>query len=78
MQVVMPDDEYRAMVRAARRSGKSVSQLVRDSLRRTLAEDAEQPAEERIAGVLRFARFAGPTGDIDRILAEIDQGRDSA
>jgi hypothetical protein len=34
-------------------------------------EAAERTVEERIAAVLRFARFSGPTGDIDQILAEI-------
>ena len=31
--------------------------------------------EERLRAVLRFARFEGPTGDIDRMLAEIERGR---
>jgi hypothetical protein len=75
LQVVMPDDEYRALVRAAKRARKPIAQLVRDSLRRTLARADEVPPEERIAAVLRFARFSGPTGDIDEILAEIEAGR---
>lgn len=29
---------------------------------------------KRIAAVLNLARFAGPTGDIDQILAEIERG----
>ena len=65
----MPDDEYRAIADIARRQGKPLSRIVRDSLRRTVA------AEQRIAAVLRFARFAGPTGDIDQLLAEIERGR---
>lgn len=71
----MSDEEYRAVARAARRRGKPLSQLVRESLRRTLAEEIEKPPEDRIAAVLRFARFAGPTGDVDGILAEIERGR---
>lgn len=70
----MPDQEYRAVVRRARRLGKPVAEVVRESLRRTLAERGPDPAE-RIAAVLRFARFEGPTGDIDRLLAEIERGR---
>ena len=75
VQVVMPDDEYRALARAARRRGRPISQIVRQSLRRTLAEDSDVDPEHRIAAVLRFARFSGPTGDIDEILAEIERGR---
>ena len=34
--------------------------------------------EQRVAAVLRFARFSGPTGDIDQLLAEIERGRSLA
>ena len=71
----MPDDEYRALARAARRRGKPIAQLVRDSLRRTVSEQDDPGPEQRIAAVLRFARFEGPTGDIDRLLSEIERGR---
>ncbi len=75
LQVMMPDDEYRAVADIARRQGKPVSRIVRDSLRRTVAEDLQVAPEQRIAAVLRFARFAGPTGDIDQLLSEIERGR---
>ena len=75
LQVMMPDDEYRALARAAHRRSQPVAQVVRDSLRRTLAEEPAREPEERIASVLRYARFAGPTGDIDQVLAEIERGR---
>lgn len=75
LQVVIPDDEYRAIVGAARRRGQPVSRLVRESLRRSVMEEPESDPDRRIAAVLRFARFAGPTGDIEQLLHEIDQGR---
>ncbi len=75
MQIVLPDDEYRAVQDAAERLGVPMARLVRDSLRRTLAEEAEADPRERIANVLRFARFSGPTGEIDQILDEVEQGR---
>ena len=78
IQIMMPDDEYQAVTDLARRQGKPLSRVVRDSLRRTAAEEPRPPPEERIAAVLRYARFAGPTGDIDRLLSEIERGRTSA
>ena len=75
LQVVMPDDEYRLITRVARRQGKPVSQVVRETLRLSLAEESEVDPEQRIAAVLRFARFSGPTGGIDRLLREIERGR---
>ena len=77
LQIVMSDEEYRAVAKLARKRTKPVAQIVRESLRRTMAEESEHRPEERIAAVLRFARFAGPIGDIDRILEEIEQGRGS-
>jgi hypothetical protein len=78
LQVVIPDDEYRAIEGAARRRGGTVSQLVRESLRRTVADEAGVDPERRVAAILRFARFSGPTGDIDAILADIERGRGPA
>jgi hypothetical protein len=75
LQIVLPDDEYEAVVAAADRQGKPVARLVRESLRRTLAEHDEADPDQRIAAVLRFARFSGPTGDIEQILDEIERGR---
>jgi hypothetical protein len=71
----MPDDEYRAIEDAARAEGKPVASIVRETLRRGLVERKEPDPEVRIATVLRFARFSGPTGDIDEILADIERGR---
>ncbi|HEY5477485.1 MAG TPA: hypothetical protein VIK11_12315 [Tepidiformaceae bacterium] len=75
LQVLLPDDEYRAVADAAQRQGKPVARIVRESLRRTLAEETDLEPEQRIAAVLRFARFAGPTGDIAQLLDEIERGR---
>ena len=71
----MPADEYEALARAARRRGQPVSQVVRDSVRKAVAEQPAVDPDRRIAAVLRFARFAGPTGDVDQLLAEIEHGR---
>jgi hypothetical protein len=75
VHLTLDDDEYRAIKDAAKREGKPIARLVRDSLRRTLAEGPEVDPAERIAAVLRFARFSGPTGDIDQLLAEIGGNR---
>lgn len=75
LRVIISDDEYRAVQLAARREGKTVSRVVREALRRVVTGQAEPTSEDRIAAVLRFARFAGPTGDIDTILSDVDRGR---
>lgn len=75
LQVILTDDEYRAVARLARKRAQPVAEVVRDSLRHTVAAAAEPAPEDRIAAVLRFARFAGPTGEIDELLAQIEDGR---
>ena len=71
----MPDAEYRALTRAAQRRGQTVAEVVRESLRRTSEDRSVESADERIARALGFARFKGPTGNIGRILADIERGR---
>jgi hypothetical protein len=78
LQVVMSDDEYRAVERVARRWEQPVAEVVRASLKRTVEDARERLPEERIAAVLRFARFEGPTGDIQSLLADIEAGRSQA
>lgn len=75
LQVILPDDEYRAVSEVAERAGKPVAEVVRESLRRTVAEAQDLDPKQRIAAILRFARFNGPTGDIEQILEEIERGR---
>ena len=75
VRVVMPDDEFRLLARAARRRGKPVAEIVREAVRRVLAEEDLLDPDERIAAVLRFARFSGPTGSIARLLREIERSR---
>lgn len=71
----MPDDEYQAIEDAARAEGKPIASIVRETLRRGIVERNEPDPEVRIAAILRFARFAGPTGSIDELLADIERGR---
>ena len=51
--------------------------MMPDDEHRSVAEEQQVALEERIAAVLRFARFIGPTGDIDQLLSEIERGRTS-
>lgn len=72
LQVVISDADYRAV---ARKRAVPIAEVVRESLRRTIEQGEERPPEERIASVLRFARFSGPTGDVESMLEDIEKGR---
>jgi hypothetical protein len=75
IHVVLADEDYRAHAVAARKRGKSMAQLVRESLSHALAEDAEAEVKQRIAAIVRFSRHSGPVADIDEHLAQIEIGR---
>jgi len=56
---------------------KRLQMRMPDDEHHSVAEEQQVAPEERIAAVLRFARFIGPTGDIDQLLSEIERGRTS-
>lgn len=76
LQILLPEADYRAIVKVCRHDKKKVSEWVRESLRRSLKYKEAPSAEDRIASVLRFASYSGPTGDIEEILSEIERGRE--
>jgi hypothetical protein len=73
LQIVMPDEDFLALAGAAERRGKSISQLVRDSLRRTVADEIDVDPDARIAAILRFAQSSGPSADIEEILRDLER-----
>lgn len=74
LQVILADDEFAELQRAAASEGLTVSGLVRQSLRQSRRQRPEGDVAQRLAAVRAAARHAYPTGDIDQVLAEIQQG----
>jgi hypothetical protein len=75
LQVILSDSEYQAVETAAARRGKPIASVVRESLRKYIESDDPEDPAARLAAILRFARFTGPTGDIEQLLEEIERGR---
>lgn len=76
LQVLLADKELSRLRMTAKQRGTTVSEIVRDSIVSFLAQSRPRSPEERIASVMRFARFDAPTGDIEQMLSEIEQGRE--
>ena len=76
LQVLLPDNEYSQLRRFASAQKKSVADVVRESIRNRLERGRPVEPSQRLAALLRFTRFSGPTGDIEQLLAEIEQGRE--
>lgn len=76
LQVLLPEDEFAKVTALANRNKVTVSELVRECLRKaTTTSSANRSSSEKLNRILRFAKLQGPTGDIDQILKEIDAGK---
>ncbi|MBI1860545.1 MAG: hypothetical protein HYR96_06475 [Deltaproteobacteria bacterium] len=75
LQVLIPDDVFKQLQAICRDRGVPVADFVRTSIESSLSKQKPIPAGDRIARILKFAKFDGPTGDIDKILREIDKGK---
>ena len=74
LQVVLDDSELREFQRIARRNRMTVSEWVRQALRRARAQESPLAPKTRLDHIRAAARHEYPTGEIDEILAEIERG----
>lgn len=74
LQVILPDEEFEELRRNAARHGSTVSEWVRQVLRRAGSDEASDDIERQLAAVRAAARYSFPTGDIDEMLADIERG----
>ena len=72
--MVFDDAEYRQLRRVAERKGLSVSEWVRQAIRAAARAQPATSKEAKLAAIRSAARHRFPTADIDRMLAEIEQG----
>lgn len=75
LQILIPDNEYREVVKASKKEAKKISEWVRESIRSRLKFTRPESPEIKLARILKFAKYQGPTADIDQMLAEIEKGR---
>lgn len=74
LQVVIDDEELDEIRSVARRHGLTVSEWVRQSLRQARRSTPGESVERKLAAVRAAVRHEFPTGDIDDMLGDIDQG----
>lgn len=72
LQVILPDLEYREIQRMARSRQVSIADWVRQALAGALRQ--ERYVGKKLEIIRAAARHEFPTGDIDTMLAEIEQG----
>ena len=74
LQVIMDETEVGEYRRLARRDGLTLSEWVRQKLRRAGRNEASGSVDRKLAAIRAAARHDFPTADIDRMLREIESG----
>jgi hypothetical protein len=74
LQVILQDPEYREIQRAARARRMSLAEWVRQALEAARRKQPDGNLTKKIESIHASAQHEFPSGDIDRMLAEIDAG----
>jgi hypothetical protein len=72
--VILKDPEYREIKRAARCRRMSVAEWVRQALDQAHRREPVGKVGKKLEVIRAAARLDYPTGDLDRMLAEIERG----
>jgi len=75
LQIVMKDEEIEQVRRSAEREGLTVSEWARRALRRAQRRQAVPTPVQKMKALDRALNCGHATGDIEEILASIEQGR---
>ena len=73
LQVLLNEDEYKEYQEIARSSGTTLSEWVRQALRRAMGDQLSIDA--KLQAISKASRHTYPTADIEDMLREIDAGR---
>jgi hypothetical protein len=74
LQVLIPDSEMAEIQRLARREHIAVGEWVRRTLREARSRRPLQEPQAKLKAVRAAAKYAFPAGDVEQMLAEIEQG----
>ena len=74
LQVILRDPEYREIQRAARSRHMSIAEWVRQALALAQRREPSSDVGKKLAAVRAAVRHDFPSGDIDSMLAEIEDG----
>lgn len=77
LQVLFRMQEYQALQVFAKQQGLGLGEWVRQVLQRTIQEKSSMKSEQKMAAVRAAVALSEPVGDIDQMLAEIEQGYDA-
>lgn len=74
LQVILRDPEYREIQRVARSRHMSIAEWVRQALALARRREPSSDVGKKLAAVRAAVRHDFPSGDIDSMLAQIEDG----
>lgn len=74
LQVLLDPKEYKMYQNIAKKSGVSLGKWVRDCLRKFANEYSSKSPRQKLKSIRLSSFHKFPTGDIDQILSEIEEG----
>jgi hypothetical protein len=74
LQVILQDPEYREIQRVARSRRMSIAEWVRQALTAARRQEPVGDIGKKLTAIRAAAKFDFPTGDIEDMLSEIEQG----
>jgi hypothetical protein len=74
LQVILQDSDYREIQRMARGRSLTIAEWVRQALEAARRKQPLGDVSKKLEVIRAAARHDFPTGDIDRMLAEIERG----
>ena len=78
LQVILQDPQYREIQRAARARRMSVAEWVRQALDLAHRREPSESFGKKLEAIRAAAKHEFPVSDIDKMLAEIEQGYGSS
>ncbi len=77
LQVILKDPEYRDIQRVARSRNMSIAEWVRQALESARRQEPIGSISKKLDAIRIAAQHEYPTGDIERMLAEIEAGHEA-
>ena len=74
LHVVLDDDEFEEIRRAARANGLTISEWVRQTLRAARRPEPANEVASKLRAIQRAAEYNFPTADPKQMIAEIERG----
>jgi hypothetical protein len=74
LQVLLDESEFKKIRQLARRKGMTVAEWVRQVLRSARSQEPSNTSAKKLRAMRSAMKNHFPSGDIENILAEIEQG----